>query len=81
MKPPIMKFGGTSVEGIRLANPARIVFEIGRRCDPVVVVSAMAGFTDALIGGFKSAMSDSAAHGIGGCEFTLIVTCELSRPC
>ena len=49
MQPTIMKFGGTSVEGATaFQNVARI---ISARCSlrPVVVVSAMAGFTDALL--------------------------------
>ena len=45
-----MKFGGTSVEGATaFQTAARIVAE--RQAQrPVVVVSAMAGFTDALLG-------------------------------
>jgi aspartate kinase len=49
MQPTIMKFGGTSVEGATaFQNAARIVFE-RRELRPVVVVSAMSGFTDALL--------------------------------
>ena len=44
-----MKFGGTSVEGATaFQNAARIVFE-RRELRPIVVVSAMSGFTDALL--------------------------------
>ena len=52
-----MKFGGTSVEGATaFKNAARIVLD---RQDqhPVVVVSAMAGFTDALLGGVQQALN------------------------
>src|SRR6266576_7049828 len=51
----VMKFGGTSLEGATaFQNAARIVAErIARR--PVVVVSAMAGFTDALIASVSEA--------------------------
>jgi aspartate kinase len=54
-----MKFGGTSVEGATaFQNAARIVAErVERR--PVVVVSAMAGFTDALLGSVKETLSAS----------------------
>jgi aspartate kinase len=50
MKPTIMKFGGTSVEGATaIKNAARIVLD-RQALRPVVIVSAMAGFTEALIG-------------------------------
>ena len=50
-----MKFGGTSVEGATaFQTAARIVSErVAQR--PVVVVSAMAGFTDALLSSVKEA--------------------------
>ena len=49
MQPTIMKFGGTSVEGATaFQNAARIVFE-RRDLRPILVVSAMSGFTDALL--------------------------------
>jgi aspartate kinase len=60
MKPTIMKFGGTSVEGATaFKNAAGIVLD-RLRLRPVVVVSAMAGFTDALINGFKNALGQTA---------------------
>lgn len=67
-----MKFGGTSVEGATaFRNAARIVFD-RRDLRPVVVVSAMAGFTDALIGSVKQALTvgaaEGAANGIKGLE-------------
>jgi aspartate kinase len=56
MKPTIMKFGGTSVEGASaIKNVACIVLD-RQELRPVVVVSAMAGFTDALIGSVKEAL-------------------------
>jgi aspartate kinase len=56
MKPTIMKFGGTSVEGATaFQNAARIVAE-RRALRPVVVVSAMSGFTDSLLGSVKEAL-------------------------
>lgn len=49
MQPTIMKFGGTSVEGATaFQNVARII-SARRSLRPVIVVSAMAGFTDALL--------------------------------
>src|SRR5688572_11722787 len=57
MKPTIMKFGGTSVEGATaFQNAARIVSE-RQGLRPVVVVSAMAGFTDALLASVKEALN------------------------
>ena len=59
-----MKFGGTSVEGATaFQNAARIVADrVARR--PVVVVSAMAGFTDALLGSVKEALGARPAQGL-----------------
>jgi aspartate kinase len=63
MKPTIMKFGGTSVEGATaFKNAAGIVFD-RQSLRPVVVVSAMAGFTDALIGSVQQALTVGAAAG------------------
>src|SRR6185295_656670 len=64
----VMKFGGTSLEGATaFQNAARIVAErIERR--PVVVVSAMARFTDALIGSVKEAANSGADAGLASLE-------------
>jgi aspartate kinase len=60
MKPTIMKFGGTSVEGATaIQNVARIVAE-RLRLRPVVVVSAMAGFTDVLLHSTNQALPGNA---------------------
>jgi aspartate kinase len=60
----VMKFGGTSLEGATaFQNAARIVAgRIARR--PVVVVSAMARFTDALIASVQEASNAGAAVGL-----------------
>jgi len=60
----VMKFGGTSLEGATaFQNAARIVAErIERR--PVVVVSAMARFTDALITSVSEAANAGATVGL-----------------
>ena len=66
MKPTIMKFGGTSVEGATaFKNAARIVFD-RQALRPVVVVSAMAGFTDALLGSLQQALTGGSAEGAAG---------------
>ncbi|MDQ2976409.1 MAG: lysine-sensitive aspartokinase 3 [Acidobacteriota bacterium] len=61
MKPTIMKFGGTSLEGATaFQNAARIVAE-RQTLRPVVVVSAMARFTDTLLGSVQQALNADAA--------------------
>jgi aspartate kinase len=63
MKPTIMKFGGTSVEGATaFKNAAGIIFD-RQSLRPVVVVSAMAGFTDALIASVQQALAGRPAAG------------------
>ena len=63
-----MKFGGTSVEGATaFKNAAGIVFD-RQALRPVVVVSAMAGFTDALITSVQQALTASAAAGADSLE-------------
>ncbi len=58
-----MKFGGTSVEGAAaFKNAAGIVFD-RQALRPVVVVSAMAGFTDALLGSAQRALDGSFVEG------------------
>jgi len=68
MKPTIMKFGGTSVEGATaFKNAAGIVFD-RQALRPVVVVSAMARFTDALIASVQQAFTARAAAGADSLE-------------
>ena len=68
MKPTIMKFGGTSVEGATaFKNAAGIVFD-RRALRPVVVVSAMAGFTDALIQSVQQSLTVGADAGADSLE-------------
>ena len=63
-----MKFGGTSVEGATaFKNAAGIVFA-RQSLHPVVVVSAMAGFTDALIASVQGALTVDADTGAGSLE-------------
>jgi len=63
-----MKFGGTSVEGATaFKNAAQIVFD-RQALRPVVVVSAMAGFTDALLGSVQRALTIGAAEGAASLE-------------
>ena len=63
-----MKFGGTSVEGATaFKNAAGIVFD-RQSLRPVVVVSAMAGFTDALIASVQQALTVSPDAGAATLE-------------
>ena len=62
----IMKFGGTSVEGATaIQNAARIVAE-RQTLRPVVIVSAMAGFTDALLASVQQASAGDGAGDASG---------------
>jgi aspartate kinase len=66
MNTTIMKFGGTSVEGATaFKNAAGIVFD-RQSLSPVVVVSAMAGFTDALIGSVHQTLNAGTASSTTG---------------
>lgn len=68
MQPTIMKFGGTSVEGATaFQNAARIVFE-RRELRPIVVVSAMSGFTDALLESMQIALDGDPASALAHLE-------------
>ncbi|MFN2492055.1 MAG: lysine-sensitive aspartokinase 3 [Pyrinomonadaceae bacterium] len=68
MKPTIMKFGGTSLEGATaFQNAARLVTE-RQGLRPVVVVSAMARFTDALLEAVKHAATGQAQSGVDALE-------------
>ena len=64
MRPTIMKFGGTSVaDAVAFANVSSIV-QAAAGEQPVVVVSAIAGFTNALLGAVEKASGgDSRAAG------------------
>ena len=63
-----MKFGGTSVEGATaFKNAAAIVFD-RQALRPVVVVSAMAGFTDALLGSVQQTVEAGPIKGAATLE-------------
>ena len=63
-----MKFGGTSVEGATaFKNAAGIVFD-RQGLHPVVVVSAMAGFTDALLASVQLALTAGPTQGAASLE-------------
>ncbi len=63
-----MKFGGTSVEGATaFKNAAGIVF-YRQALRPVVVVSAMAGFTDALLASVQQALAVGFVEGAATLE-------------
>lgn len=60
MRPIIMKFGGTSVEDARAFRRAAQIVKARANDHPLVVVSAMARFTDALLAGVRSAVEGDA---------------------
>jgi aspartate kinase len=63
MKPTIMKFGGTSVEGATAFRTAARIVSDRQGLRPIVVVSAMAGFTDALLGSVRQALNVATPKG------------------
>lgn len=63
-----MKFGGTSLEGATaFKNAARIISD-RQALRPVVIVSAMAGFTDALLQSVPEALAGGVAKSSAGLE-------------
>ncbi|HUS12589.1 MAG TPA: lysine-sensitive aspartokinase 3 [Pyrinomonadaceae bacterium] len=62
MNTTIMKFGGTSVEGATAFKNVAAIVSDRRALRPVVVVSAMAGFTDALIESLRPALTLGAVE-------------------
>jgi aspartate kinase len=64
MQPTIMKFGGTSVEGATAFQDAARIVAARLDSHPVVVVSAMAGFTDALLDSVREASNSNAANAL-----------------
>lgn len=60
IKPTVMKFGGTSVEDSAAFERVAAIVESKRGARPVVVVSAMSGFTDALIQSVERAANGDA---------------------
>jgi aspartate kinase len=63
LQPVVMKFGGTSVEDAAAFERAASIVEAKRDAPPVVVVSAMSRFTDALLAGVARAADDGDAAG------------------
>src|SRR2546428_7483950 len=64
MKPTIMKFGGTSVEDANaFRNVATIVKSVANE-RPVIVVSAIGGFTNALVASVERAIGGDARAAI-----------------
>src|ERR1041385_239251 len=61
MKTTVMKLGGTSVEGATAFKNAATLICDRQSLRPVVVVSAMAGFTDALIESVQQAVTAGAS--------------------
>jgi aspartate kinase len=60
MKPTIMKFGGTSVEDTNAFRNVAAIVQAAVRSRPVVVVSAISGFTNALLASVQKAIEGEA---------------------
>src|SRR5258706_9862058 len=60
MKPTIMKFGGTSVEDANAFRKVAAIVNAAVRLRPVVVVSAIGGFTNALLASVQKAIDGEA---------------------
>src|SRR5260221_1641888 len=60
MKPTIMKFGGTSVEDTNAFRNVAAIVNAAVRLRPVVVVSAIGGFTNALLASVQKAIEGEA---------------------
>jgi aspartate kinase len=63
MNVTILKFGGTSVEGATAFKNAAAIVTARKDLRPVVVVSAMAGFTDALLQSFQTTATAGSEQG------------------
>lgn len=57
MKPTIMKFGGTSVEDIAAFRNVVAIIKAAAAARPVIVVSALGGFTNALLQSVEKAIA------------------------
>jgi aspartate kinase len=60
MKPTIMKFGGTSVEDVNAFRNVTEIVKTAVALRPVVVVSAIGGFTNALLASVQKAIGGDA---------------------
>jgi aspartate kinase len=60
VNPTIMKFGGTSVEDAGAFRNVTAIVKLAVKSRPVVVVSAIAGFTNALLGSVETAIDGDA---------------------
>jgi aspartate kinase len=63
LQPVVMKFGGTSVEDAAAFERVASIIEAGAEARPVVVVSAMSRFTDALLASVERAAQSGDAEG------------------
>ena len=60
MKPTVMKFGGTSVEDTAAFRNVTAIVKLAAASRPVVVVSAIGGFTNALLHSVEQAIAGDA---------------------
>ena len=75
----VMKFGGTSVEDARAFERAAALVRAGRDARPVVVVSAMSRFTDALLAAFEAASAGGHEAGARSLEEHFARHLEVAR--
>src|SRR6266513_6445442 len=60
MKPTIMKFGGTSVEDATAIRSVAAIVKLAVNSRPVVIVSAIGGFTNSLLASVAKAIDGDA---------------------
>src|SRR5438094_10317904 len=69
MKPTIMKFGGTSVEDADAFRTVAVIVKSHLAVRPVIVVSAIAGFTNALLASAAKAIEGDARAATKSLEY------------
>src|SRR5512143_604165 len=60
MKPTVMKFGGTSVEDTAAFRNVTAIVKVASASRPVIVVSAIGGFTNSLLQSVERAIAGDA---------------------
>ncbi len=78
-KPTVMKFGGTSVEDARAFERVAGIVKAKRDAQPVVVVSAMSRFTDALLESVERAATGDAQEATSGLDTQFDRHMEVAR--
>ena len=79
MQPTVMKFGGTSVESAAaFRNVAKIILA-GAEATPVVVVSAISGFTNSLLQSVEKAVRGDARNATRALEIDFARHSSIAR--